>query len=221
MLVLGIETSTMTGSVALLDEDKLISEYILSMKATHSVRLMPAIDMLLRNADISRFEVNCVAVSIGPGSFTGLRIGLATAKGLAMGLNVPLVGVPTLDAIAWNIPYSAYQICTILDARKKEVYTALFQYKGDKLLRLTPYQVMPPLMAVENIRDKTILVGDGAEAYKELFANVLGELAIFVPNIQNIPRASVVAQIGLQKALEGETLSIERSEPIYIRDAPS
>lgn len=221
MLVLGIETSTMTGSVALMEDHRLISEYILNMKATHSVRLMPAIDMLLRNAGINKSEINCIAISIGPGSFTGLRIGLATAKGLAMGLNVPLVGVPTLDALAWNVPYSTYQICTVLDARKKEVYTALFRYEGNKLLRLTPYQVMPPLVVLEGIREKTILVGDGTEVYREIFLNALGELAIFVPNVQNLPRASIIAEIGLQKALEGEMLSVEQSEPIYIRDAPS
>ena len=116
MIILGIETATMTGGVALLDEKRLISEYTLNVRTTHTARLMPALDQILKDSSVDKSEIDGVAISMGPGSFTGLRIGLATAKGLALGLDIPLLGVPTLDALARNIPFAKYQICPVLDA---------------------------------------------------------------------------------------------------------
>ena len=108
MTILGIETATMTGGVALLDEKRLISEYTLNVRTTHTARLMPALDQILKDSSVDKSEIDGVAISMGPGSFTGLRIGLATAKGLALGLDIPLLGVPTLDALARNIPFARY-----------------------------------------------------------------------------------------------------------------
>ena len=160
MYILGIETATTTGGLALMDDKGLISEYALNVRATHTTRLMPALDQILKDSSIGKDQLNGIAISIGPGSFTGLRIGLATAKGLAMGLEIPLVGVSTLDALARNVPYAKYQICPILDAKKKEIYAAIFRYEDDELVRKTPDRVMPPDDLVKQIHEKTIFLGD-------------------------------------------------------------
>ena len=194
MIVLGIETATMTGGVALLNEQRVISEYTLNVKTTHTARLMPALEQILRDSSIDKSQIDGIAVSIGPGSFTGLRIGLATAKGLALGLDVPLVGIPTLDALARNIPFSKHQICTVLDAKKKEIYYSLYRYdeaQGSELVRQTPYQVIPPAELVEQITEKTIFLGDALDAYRSFIRENLGELAIFAPDAQRLPREVV------------------------------
>jgi len=219
MIILGIETATMTGSLALMDDNRLISEYTLNMKTTHSSRLMPAFDMILNDSCIDKNDINGIAVSIGPGSFTGLRIGLATAKGLAFGLNIPLAGVPTLDALAYNLPYAMYQVCPILDARKNEVYASLYRFENGFIMRKSPYQVLPPEDLSSQINEKTILLGDGVDVYKSFFEEKLGELVTFAPDAQRLPRASVVAEIGLEKLKNGEAIDISSSEPLYIRHA--
>ncbi|MEK7400440.1 MAG: tRNA (adenosine(37)-N6)-threonylcarbamoyltransferase complex dimerization subunit type 1 TsaB [Candidatus Poribacteria bacterium] len=219
MIILGIETATMTGGLALIDEEKLISEYTLNMKTTHSSRLMPALDWILKDASLNKNQINGIAISIGPGSFTGLRIGLATAKGLAMGLNIPLVTVPTLDALAYNVSYSPYQICPIQDARKKEVYSAIFKYENGIITRKSPYQVISPDELINQINEKTIMLGDGLNIYGELFREKLGEFAIFANNSQRLPRASVIAELGLAKLKAGEITDLASSEPLYIRHA--
>jgi len=252
MLILGIETATMTGGVALLNEERLISEYTLNVRTTHSARLMPALDRVLEDSSIDKCEIDGIAVSIGPGSFTGLRIGLATAKGLALGLDIPLAGVPTLDALAHNTPFAMYQICPILDAKRKEVYYSLFRYEpsqaggpqrhggtekntekdesnssvspylcgfsgGSPLRRQVPYQVAAPADLVKQIHEKTIFLGDGVDVYREFISEKLGDLALFAPAAQRLPRAASVAEIGLVKLKAGEHLDVASAEPIYIR----
>ncbi|KKL06136.1 hypothetical protein LCGC14_2599040 [marine sediment metagenome] len=166
MRILGIETSTMTGSVALMDEVRLIAEYTLNLprrskerrvgvsaslrKETHTSRLMSAIDKMLKDASLTIKDLNGIAVSLGPGSFTGLRIGIATAKGLAQGLNIPVVGIPTLDGLAFNLSCCQDLICPILDARKGEVYCAL--YKNGK--RLTKYIACKPGSLLKELKSR-------------------------------------------------------------------
>jgi tRNA threonylcarbamoyladenosine biosynthesis protein TsaB len=219
MIILGIETATMTGGLALIDEGKLIAEYTLNMKTTHSSRLMPALDWILKDVSLDKNQIDGIAVSIGPGSFTGLRIGLATAKGLALGLNIPLIGVPTLDALAHNVPYPVYQVCPVLDARKKEVYSALFQCENDVLVRKSPYQVISPADLANQIHEKTVMLGDAIDVYRELFKEKLRELIVFAPDAQRLPRAAVIAEMGLAKLKAGEVLDLASSEPFYIRRA--
>ncbi len=226
MLVLGIETATMTGGVALASDERVISEYTLNVRTTHTARLMPALDQVLRDSSVDKREIDGIAISIGPGSFTGLRIGMATAKGLALGLDIPLLGVPTLDALAYNIPFAMYQICTILDAKKKEIYYSLFRYiepeesgehMGSPLQRQVPYQVVPPADLVSQIDEKTIFLGDAVDAYGDFISESLGDLALFAPDVQRFPRAATVAEIGLAKLKAGEHLDVAFAEPIYIR----
>jgi tRNA threonylcarbamoyladenosine biosynthesis protein TsaB len=217
MIILGIETSTMTGGLALIDDNKLISEYTLNMKTTHSSRLLPALDWMLKDASLDKGQIEGIAISIGPGSFTGLRIGLATAKGLAMGFDVPIAGVPTLDALAYNVPCPKYQVCVVLDARKKEVYSAFYKYENDILERKSHYEVISPSELIEQIKEKTIIVGDAIDIYGELFKEKLGDRVLFAPKTQRLPRSAIVAEIGLAKLRAGEMIDIASSEPIYIR----
>jgi tRNA threonylcarbamoyladenosine biosynthesis protein TsaB len=217
MYILGIETATTTGSLALMNDNRLIWEYTLNMRTTHTTRLMPALDQMLKDSSIEKHQLNGIAVSMGPGSFTGLRIGLATAKGLAMGLNIPLVGVPTLDALAYNVPYTKYQICPVLDAKKKEIYASLFRFEDGELIRLTPYMVMPPDDLLKHIHEKTIFLGDGLDSYRDFIAEKLMDMAIFAPDAQRLPRSAIIAEIGLMKLRSGEYLDMASAEPIYIR----
>jgi tRNA threonylcarbamoyladenosine biosynthesis protein TsaB len=219
MIILGIETATMTGGLALMDEGKLIAEYTLNMKTTHSSRLMPALDWILKDALLDKNQIDGIAISTGPGSFTGLRIGLATAKGLALGLDIPLIGIGTLDALANNVSYPAYQVCAILDARKKEVYSAFYKCENDVLVKKSHYQVISPAELVDQIHEKTIMLGDAIDVYGEYFKEKLGDLVVFAPDAQRLPRAAVVAEMGLAKLKLGEILDLASSEPYYIRSS--
>ena len=161
MLVLGIESSTTQGGVAIVGEDRVLCETILNVEVTHSERLLPAVDRALGEARISLEALGGIAVSIGPGSFTGLRIGLSTAKGLAYATGLPLVGVPTLEAMAWTLPAARWQICPVLDARKQEVYAALFRHETDGLRRITEDSALAPEDLCRLIRNPTLFLGDG------------------------------------------------------------
>ncbi len=220
MLILGIETSTMTGSVALMDEESLIAEYTLNLKETHTSRLMPAIDKALKDASLTIQDLDGIAVSLGPGSFTGLRIGIATAKGLTQGLNIPVVGIPTLDGLAFNLSHCKDLICPILDARKEEVYCAL--YKNGK--RLTKHMVCKPVELLKKVKSKVesqklkvVFLGNGIEVYRDLVKKKLGKKAVFAPKARRLPNASSIAELGLTKLKRGKKSELLTLKVIYIR----
>ena len=137
MKILAIETSTMLGGIAIADDSAgLIAEVRLNVKSTHSERLMTEINHVLQQSGLTVDDIDIFGVAIGPGSFTGLRIGLSTAKGFSYATGKPIVSVPTLEAFAWNFPYCRHPVCIMLDARKGEVYAALFQWAGHGFVRL-------------------------------------------------------------------------------------
>ena len=168
MLVLGIETSTTQGGVAIVGEDRVLYEAVLNVEVTHSERLLPAVDRALAEARISLETLGGIAVSIGPGSLTGLRIGLSTAKGLAYATGLPLVGVPTLEAMAWALPAARWQVCPVLDARKHEVYAALFRHETEGLRRITEDAALAPDDLCRLIRNPTLFLGEGVATYGAL-----------------------------------------------------
>ena len=127
MRVLGIDTSSLLGGVAILDNETLLAESRLNVAVAHSERLMGEMDRMLRHSDLTVKDIDVFAVAVGPGSFTGLRVGLSTVKGLVYATGRPMVAVPTLEALAWNVPFCRYQVCPLLDARKGEVYAGLFK----------------------------------------------------------------------------------------------
>lgn len=218
MKILAIETSTLMGSVAIMEERGLIAEYCLNIKTTHSERLMKTIDTILKDLSLTIKDIDGYAVSIGPGSFTGLRIGLGTIKGLAFVTNKPVKAIATLDALAYNIPFSKYHICPMLDARKKEVYTSLYCYKENgELLKLIDDSVIRPEIFLKDIKAPTVFLGEGAGIYRGLIKEILRDNAHFAPLAKQLPSAANIAELGLKAILSGRKEDPEKLVPKYIR----
>ena len=218
MKILAIETATLMGGVALTTQEGLQAEYRLNVRSTHSEQLMPGVDRVLRASNISLQEIDAFAVSIGPGSFTGLRIGISTVKGFAIVTGRPILPVSTLEALAYGLPFSTHPICPLLDARKGEVYTALFQFNGTKnIQRLWDDQVMTPSALLSRITQPTLFLGNGIHLLNEAFLSTLGDLAIVSPTHLWFPSAIHIAELAREKWNTGQ---IDPSHPIlpqYIR----
>ena len=218
-IILALETATMCGSVALVDGNRCLAEFSLQTGETHSRRLLAGIDHVLQESGIGWPEIDAVAVSLGPGSFTGLRIGLATAKGLAMAGGVKLIGVGTLDGLAAQLHAAGkILICPVLDARKKEVYCCF--YRCDNLgipRRLGDYQVISPETLCARIDEPVLLLGDGAELYDGLFREKLADLLKNVPAHVYFPRAAAIGLLALDKWRGKGFLDPAEAIPIYIR----
>lgn len=217
MLVLGIETSTMQGGAALVGDDGLCSEYTLNVAATHSERLLPAIERMLGDAGVGLDALSGIAVSIGPGSFTGLRIGLSTVKGLAYATGLPVVGVPTLEALASSVAFAREPVCPVLDARKQEVYAGLFRCTRGIPLRVMEDTALAPEALCAKIRRPTIFLGDGVAVYGELFRRLLGDRMLIAPPYSRGARPACVAELGRQRLLRGERDPIDTLVPRYLR----
>lgn len=220
MKILGIDGSGLSASVALLEDEKLIAEYTINNKLTHSHTLMPMISEVCKMVNLDLSTLDAIGVTSGPGSFTGLRISAGTAKGMALGLNIPIVGVPTLDAIAHNIPYTNYLICPIMDARRGHLYTALYKWDNDYLNKLTDHMLIPIDDVIKGIKvrdEKVIFLGDGIDVYKEKINLELGEKAHFAPPSLKLQRASTIAMLALEKAKNGDTISHIDFAPTYLR----
>ena len=219
MKVLGIETATSAGGAALIENDKLIAEDFSRSDTTHSSRLLPAIDKLLKQSGWQAQDIGLVAVSIGRGSFTGLRIGLAAAKGIAVGSGAQIVGVPTLDAFALLLAKGSFDvpIRPILDARKAEVFTAGFDKNGK---RISPDEnITPELLAEKISREKALLAGDGFRRYERVFLKILGKNALRPPPEMDDPHPGAVAELGLIMYRSGIRHNVEKLAPIYVRGA--
>jgi len=222
MRILAIDTSTMLGGIAIMDESLLIAESRLNVRSTHSERLMTEIEHCLKQSGIKISDIDVFAVATGPGSFTGLRIGLSTVKGFSYATGKQIVSVPTLEALAWNFPYSRYPVCTMLDARKKEVYAALFKWEGENLIRLiNETSAKPEEFVRDALRvthdDKFIFAGEGAVLYRDKIIEVMGEKAIFASPEKTVPSPANVAVLGLKKAKAGEFSEPISLIPMYIR----
>ena len=218
MKVLGIDTSTSCGAVGLVDDGEVISDTILNIPVTHSERLLGAIEFTLREVRCSIGDVDGWSISLGPGSFTGLRIGVSTVKGLAFATGKPVAGVSLLDVLASQIASTPHLICPILDARKKEVYTAFYRYGEDKsLARQTDYQALCPEDLIKKIKEQTIFLGDGVRTYREFLLRSLSSLAIFPPAPLHLPHGSMVARLGFELLKKGECLNVSTFSPFYLR----
>jgi tRNA threonylcarbamoyladenosine biosynthesis protein TsaB len=218
MKVLGIDTSTSCGSVGLIDDGEVISDYLLAIPVTHSERLLGGVEFVLREARCSIGNIDGWAIALGPGSFTGLRIGVSTVKGLAFATGKPVAGVSSLDVLASQIAPTQHPICPILDARKKEVYTALYRYEeGSSLKRQSDYQAIRPENLVKKITEPTIFLGDGVKTYRDFLLNSLSSLAMFPPAPLHLSHGSMVAKLGFELLQKGEHLSLSAFSPLYIR----
>ena len=228
MLILAIETSTNTASIALWQtaekeksppaQEKIIGELTLNLCGNHSATLMPGIDQLLKETKLQIEQVQGIALALGPGSFTGLRIGVATVKGLAYALKVPVVGVSTLDVLAQNVCYACKLVCPVLDARKKEVYAALYRGDGSGCLtKINADMVVAPEELSKQIKEEVIFLGNGVEVYGEIWQKQLGAKAFFAPPEFSHPRAVQVARLSLPKFHNGQFLNLFSFGPLYLR----
>jgi len=218
-VVLAIETAGFYGSLALVTRDYCIAEYTLGSRLTHSRRLLAGRDWLLRESGMDFAKIAALAMSLGPGSFTGLRIGLGTCKGLAMAAGIALCGVPTLDALASQVPFASELICPVLDARKKEVYTAFYRAEKEtgKPLRISALRAITPEALAREIKEPVIFLGDGASVYEEILKGILGNLARFPSGAAFFPRAATIGMLALERFIKGEILNTAAAVPIYVR----
>lgn len=217
MNILGIETSTKTGSVAIVSEEGVVAQYSLNIEVTHSERLMSTVDRVLKDTGLEVHDLDGFSVAIGPGSFTGLRIGLSTVKGLALATGKPIAAVPTLQALAWNLPYSLYPICPLLDARKNEVYAALYRFAGTALVQVLPETAISIFRLAEQISEKVVFTGEGSRIFRDGIQEVFGERAVFAPHSAVLPSGAKVAEIGLDMIKSGRQAEPDRLTPLYIR----
>jgi tRNA threonylcarbamoyladenosine biosynthesis protein TsaB len=220
--ILAADTSTMSGSIALLDEGHLIAERTLSSAKTHTRRLLTSIDELLAEAGLELESIEGFATAVGPGSFTGLRIGMTTIKVLAWTLGKAYASVPTLDALALPFCYSAYPVCALLDARKDEVYFALYRPDGKGALvpeigcsALSPSQLAETL--AHRAPEPTVFCGDGFTKYSHILKERLGERVIEPAGFFHVIRAACVGELGLRKFAAGQGDDPVSSAPFYLR----
>ncbi len=218
MKILAVETSTRAGGVAILDGDTLVAEVHLTSSETHAKRLMLAIDSTLCMAGTEIGKCDGFAVTTGPGSFTGLRIGISVVKGLGFAMEKPVAGVSTLDVLAYQIPVFPDLICPVLDARKGEVYTALYKSGSDGVWQKVASDcAVDPRKWLVHIPGPCLFVGEGAMVYRELIREILGPRARFAPSYLNTLRASIVAHLGLEQIKQGLATDAASLAPHYIR----
>ena len=222
MRILAIETSTYSGSIAVLGDEGLLGEYFFNVGPSHTEKLVPSIDWLMSELGMNRADLTGVVVSLGPGSFTALRVGISTAKGICFSLGIPLVGASSLKTLAMNLPFVPYNICPVIDARKGEVFTALFRSHNGKLERLREDMVISPEGLAEIIKEKTIFIGDGALLYRDFLEDNLRGDIMFSPLNINFPKASCAALSEIGKFKEDRDNKYERDElmnlaPHYLR----
>lgn len=219
MPILAIDTATLVSSVALATADTLLAEITLQTKKTHSELLMPHIAKLLDMALVAKSDLKGVAVSIGPGSFTGLRIGLSTAKTLAYALQIPVVGVPTLAAMAYGCPVPGVILAPMLDAQKGNVYQALFEWHQGELKEIQPAIVTEITAALESLSQQerpVIVMGESAVMYRDKIEQIGKNLILAAPHVV-IQRASSVAGLGYKLIKQGVRHDVMGLEPLYIR----
>jgi len=217
MNILAVDTATQSCSVAVVSEKSVIAEYTVNHKDTHSRFVLAMIDDLLKICHLTVKDLDGFAVTIGPGSFTGLRIGLSTVKGLALAVGKSVAGISSLEALAYAVSGREGLICPMLDARRQEVYTGRYRFRDMTLINEMPPQAVSPDIAVENIDEPCIFIGDGAMVYADLIRKNLGQLAVFPNLFQHTIRASAVGLIAVERFMADDTDDPDHLKPFYIR----
>ncbi len=216
-LLLTVDTATAAGSVALSRGETLLGELLLNLPATHTDRLLVSVRQLLADTGTTVAQLDAFGVVLGPGSFTGLRVGVATVKGLALATRRPVVGVSTLQTLALQFPCARHPVCVLLDARKQEVYAGLYGWEGGCPLPLRPEAVLSPERLLDSLEGEVLFAGDGAAVYRTLIVRHLGHRAHFAPWPLQPPRAAAAAALGLAALRRGETIPLPQLAPRYIR----
>lgn len=219
MTILAIDSSAKAASVCIANEEKIIGEFFINTSLTHSQTLMPMTEQLLKNTKMTIDEVDAIAVNAGPGSFTGVRIGVAAAKGLAFPKNLPCVSVSTLESMAYNLLGTDCVVCAVMDARCSQVYNAMFRIKGETVERLTDDRALSLsdlLLEFKQTDERILIVGDGAEITYDFLKNEASN-AVLAPKNRRTQTASSVALAAFQKFFEGKTQTAAELMPIYLR----
>jgi tRNA threonylcarbamoyladenosine biosynthesis protein TsaB len=203
----------------LANEEKIIGEFFINTALTHSQTLVPMIEQLLKNTSLKVSDINAVAVNAGPGSFTGVRIGVAAAKGLAFEKDLPCISVSTLESMAYNMLGNNCIVCAVMDARCSQVYNALFRIDGENIERITEDRALSLedlKQDLEKYDEKIILVGDGAEITEKYFNNYFSNVVI-APQNQRMQKASSSALAAMKLYKQGKIISCDKLMPVYLR----
>lgn len=228
MRILALDSSGLVASVALLDADmetgneELIAEYTLNYKKTHSQTLLPMLDELTKVIELDLHSIDAIAIAAGPGSFTGLRIGSATAKGLGLALKKPLIEVPTLEGLAYNMCGAKQIICPIMDARRGQVYTGIYRTEEDRLVILEDQMAISIEELAEKLKKykkEVLFLGDGVPVFRKKLVEELmvDEKIMFVPAHENRQRAASVGALAIRYYLDGKVVSAKDHAPNYLR----
>jgi len=217
MKILGIDTSTMISGIGVVDNGHTLADFRYDVKLTHSEVLLSHIDKLLKDLNLELGDLDGFSISMGPGSFTGLRIGLATIKGLSFASGRPVVGVPTLDALAFLSMGCKYPLVPILDAKKKQVYAAVYDVKNNKIKRKSSYFVLDLLELIEKIPKEVAFTGPGIKAFGQELKKTMGKKAHFLRGEKTLPSGAAVAYLGWERLKKNEKEHLSSLVPIYVR----
>lgn len=232
MKILALDSSGLVASVAVLEDDVMVAEYTMNYKKTHSQTLVPMLEQMSKMIELDLHSVDAIAIAAGPGSFTGLRIGSATAKGLGLALNKPIVPVPTVDALAYNLYGTSQVVCPIMDARRNQVYTGIYEFvrateteKSDHMSQynMTTIMTQSALMIDElvvklnQLNREVIFIGDGIPVFAEQLMEMMQVSYSFAPAHMSRQRAGAVGALGMQYYKNGIFQSADEHEPEYLR----
>lgn len=220
MKILALDSSGLVASVALLEDEVLLAEYTVNYKKTHSQTLLPMLDTIAQMIELDLNSLDAIAVAAGPGSFTGLRIGSATAKGLGLALDKPLVAVPTVEALAYNLYGTTGLICPMMDARRNQVYTGIYRYENGEMSVVCDQEAVKvdELAADLNARGEHVtFLGDGVPVYKERLSELLTVKFDFAPAHLSRQRAGAVGALGMKYYAQGRIQSAREHQPEYLR----
>lgn len=220
MRILALDSSGLVATVAILEDEQILAEYTVNYKKTHSQTLLPMLDEIVKMIEFDLNTLDAIAVAGGPGSFTGLRIGAATAKGLGLALNKPLIHIPTVDGLAYNLYGVDGIICPMMDARRNQVYTGVYRFK-DGVFRVVEEQMaisVEELIEKLNAYDEQVtFLGDGVPVYKKQLVEGMQTEYYFAPAHMNRQRASAVGALGMEYFREGRIETATEHRPDYLR----
>jgi len=220
MRVLAIDSSGIVASVAVVEDDRILAEYSLNDKKTHSQTLLPMIDSMKEMLSLDLDTIDAIVVAKGPGSFTGLRIGVSTAKALAMALGVDIIGVPTVDAMAFQVYDSDALICPMMDARRNQVYTGLYKVKNGQLevvMEQDAKDVLEMINTINQRKERVIFLGDGIPVYGDIIKSNISVDYSFAPAFASRQRAAALGSLGIVYANEGKSQPADEFKPEYLR----
>ncbi|HHX56165.1 MAG TPA: tRNA (adenosine(37)-N6)-threonylcarbamoyltransferase complex dimerization subunit type 1 TsaB [Clostridiales bacterium] len=220
MKVLAIDSSGLVASVAIVTEDELLAEYTINYRKTHSQTLLPMLDEIVKITNIDLKDIDAIAISKGPGSFTGLRIGSATAKGLAMVLDIPIIPVATVDGLAYNLYKSDNVICPLMDARRNQVYTGLYKWIDGEfkvLLEQRPLAIEEISEEINKIAEEVIFIGDGIKVFENQLKETIKVNYSFAPAHLSRQRAGAIGALGIKYYKKGIMTDADEFVPTYLR----